>query len=93
MSTNSTRSRAGFTLIEILVTIAIIAILVSLLVVGVMKVIGTGPEAQNRNDILQSSTALTNFKNKYKFYPPSQIKLCDPNVASTEAQACPDTCK
>ena len=23
----------------------------------------------------------------------SQIKLCDPNVASTEAQACPDSCK
>ncbi len=70
--------RAGFTLIEILVVIAIIAILASLLLAGVMAFLSKGPEAVARNDILQLSNALQKFKTDYKvaYYPPDQLKLC-----------------
>jgi prepilin-type N-terminal cleavage/methylation domain-containing protein len=63
------------TLIEILVVMAIIAILIALLVSGVMAVWGRGYEAQNRTDILNLSVALDRFKADHKFYPPSQLKL------------------
>ena len=68
--------RNAFTLIELLVVIAIIAILTALLTAGVMAVMSKGPEVQTRNDILQLSQALQNFQGKYKFYPPSRLKLC-----------------
>jgi prepilin-type N-terminal cleavage/methylation domain-containing protein len=67
--------RAGFTLIEILVVIAIIAILAALLTGGLWAIMGKGTEAKARNDILQLSTALQNFKAKYGFYPPDRILL------------------
>jgi prepilin-type N-terminal cleavage/methylation domain-containing protein len=78
MSTTAFRTagrRLAFTLIEMLVVIAIIAILASLLLVGVNAVWKKGPEAQTRSDLLNFKVALDNFKAKYKFYPPSQIKL------------------
>jgi prepilin-type N-terminal cleavage/methylation domain-containing protein len=80
-----TAGRAGFTLIEILVVIAIIAILVALLMGGVMAFMGKGPEVKTRNDILQLSAALQNFKAKYGFYPPDQIRLCSNYATYTPA--------
>ena len=68
--------RPGFTLVEILVVIAIIAILAALVVGGVVSFMSKGPEIQTRNDLLQLSTALDKFYAKYKFYPPDRIKLC-----------------
>jgi prepilin-type N-terminal cleavage/methylation domain-containing protein len=77
MSTIHSRSRgrAGMTLIEILVVIAIIAILIALLLGGVMAVWGRGYETQDRADITNLEVALQNFYAKYKFYPPNQLKL------------------
>ncbi|MSU80221.1 MAG: prepilin-type N-terminal cleavage/methylation domain-containing protein [Gemmataceae bacterium] len=72
----NTYRRPGFTLVEILVVIAIIAILAALVVGGVVSFMSKGPEIQTRNDLLQLSTALDKFYAKYKFYPPDQIKLC-----------------
>lgn len=71
----SWKERAAFTLIEILVVIAIIAILASLLLVGVMSFLVKGPEAKARNDILQFSSQLQKFKSERGFYPPDQIVL------------------
>jgi prepilin-type N-terminal cleavage/methylation domain-containing protein len=68
--------RSAFTLIEMLVVIAIIAVLASLLLVGVMAILRKGPEVKNRNDILQLSEGLQRFYAKHKFYPPDRIKLC-----------------
>jgi prepilin-type N-terminal cleavage/methylation domain-containing protein len=68
--------RRGFTLIEILVVIAIIAILAGLLLGGVMAFMSKGPEAKNRNDILQIQQGLNNFYAAYHFYPPDEIRLC-----------------
>jgi prepilin-type N-terminal cleavage/methylation domain-containing protein len=70
------KRRSGFTLIEILVVIAIIAILASLLMGAVMMFWNKGPEVTNKNDILQLSTALQKFKSNYGQYPPDMIKLC-----------------
>ena len=68
--------RSGFTLVEILVVIAIIAVLASLILGGVMAFMRKGPEVQNRNDILQISSAMQKFYADYKFYPPDRIRLC-----------------
>jgi prepilin-type N-terminal cleavage/methylation domain-containing protein len=69
------KKRAAFTLIEILVVIAIIAILASLLLAGVMAVLYKGPEARLRNDIMQLSNQLTKFHADKGFYPPDRIIL------------------
>jgi prepilin-type N-terminal cleavage/methylation domain-containing protein len=69
--------RTGFTLVEILVVIAIIAILVGLLTAAVAKSRGKISEVRNRNDIGQLAIALEAFHTKYKAYPPSRIKLAE----------------
>ncbi len=71
-----TVSRGGFTLVELLVVIAIIAILVSLTAAAVMKLMGKGPEAQNRNDLNQLAIALGNFKAQFGAFPPSRCRIC-----------------
>ena len=72
---NALQRRSGFTLIEILIVIAIIAILSSLLLGAIMLVRGKGPAVKTRNDILQLSEGIQKFKTKFGFYPPDQIRL------------------
>src|SRR5688572_4928560 len=67
--------RSGITLVEVMVVIAIIAILASLLTVGVFAVMGKGPEAKNRWEMQKLSLALDKFYAEKKVYPPSKIKL------------------
>lgn len=80
-------SRPAFTLIELLVVIAIIAILAALVLAGVFAFLRKGPEAKNRNDILQLGIGLQKFHDKYGFYPPSKIKLCPQFSGYNMAQA------
>ena len=69
--------RPGFTLVELLVVIAIIGVLVGLTMVAVIPLLRKGPEVENKvSNIDQLSIAVTNFKNKYGFYPPDRIRLC-----------------
>src|SRR5262245_20942683 len=69
------RARQGFTLVELLVVIFIIAILGSLLLVGVIRVLPKGPELATANDIGQLHLGITKFKVKYGIYPTSRIVL------------------
>jgi general secretion pathway protein G len=74
-------NRRGFTLVELLVVVAIIALLMSLTAAAVMKFIGKGPQVQNASEIQQLATAIesftTNFKLGSKGYFPSKLKLCE----------------
>ncbi len=83
MTTTHTQPRRGFTLIEMLVVIAILVILVGLTAAGVMRFYSTAIKAENRNEMLQLTQALESFKQKYGIYPPSRILLS--NRAATYA--------
>jgi prepilin-type N-terminal cleavage/methylation domain-containing protein len=73
---NRTRARASFTLLEILIVVAIIAILISISAGVYFRVYGVATTASARNDITQLSSALGKFSATYhRGYPPSAIKL------------------
>jgi len=68
--------RPGFTLLEMLVVMAIIAILVSLTAAVVMKILGKGEEVQRRSDISQIQVNIAQFKAKFNVaYLPSRFVL------------------
>jgi prepilin-type N-terminal cleavage/methylation domain-containing protein len=67
--------RAAFTLIELLIVIAIIAILVSLLSAAVIRALNKGNEVVCRNDITELSNAISTFKQKFGVNPPSRLRL------------------
>lgn len=70
--------RTGFTLIEMLVVITIIAFLVSLLSAAVVKILAKIADTTNVRDIRNLSLAITNFKAAYSVdYLPSRIILCE----------------
>lgn len=75
--THTSRRRGGFTLIEVLVVIAIIAILVALTTAGVFRYMDKIPEITTKNEISQLSNALAAFKTKFRMYPPSRIFLAN----------------
>ena len=73
-----TRRRDGFTLVEMMVVIAIIAVLIALVVPAVMRYLSKGPQVTAQTEISQLGVSIENFKNHYKVsYIPSQITLCE----------------
>jgi len=73
----STAVRGGFTLIELMVVIAIISILVALTAAAVIRVLVVGPRTQARVEIGQFEGSIEAFKAKYNVDgpPPSRIIL------------------
>jgi prepilin-type N-terminal cleavage/methylation domain-containing protein len=63
----STHRRAGFTMIEMLVVVTIIAILVSMLVAVVTKALGVGPKAETNARITVVGNAIGTFKANQSF--------------------------
>src|SRR5437868_1007234 len=71
-------SRVGFTLIEMLVVIAIIVVLIALVVPAVMSFTKKGDPLKTSSEMTQLDTAIENFKHTYKVdYIPSKIFLAE----------------
>jgi prepilin-type N-terminal cleavage/methylation domain-containing protein len=72
--------RSAFTLIELVVVIAIILALAALLLAGVMRSVTVADELKNTNDIRQLDIAVQSFLSKYNVpYLPSRIRLVRTN--------------
>jgi prepilin-type N-terminal cleavage/methylation domain-containing protein len=65
--------KSGFTLVELLTTVAIIALLVGILVPSVNMVRNIAKEAKQNAQINTIEMALLTFKNDYGDYPPSDF--------------------
>jgi prepilin-type N-terminal cleavage/methylation domain-containing protein len=78
----SSQSRGGFTLVELLVVITIIGILAALISAAVIKAVGKGDEVKLRNEVMQLTQAVTAFKQQYAVgYMPDRLIL--PPAADT----------
>lgn len=65
------REKTGFTLVELLTVLAIIAMLVGLLIPSLTMIRNTAKEAKQKAQLTQIGLALTAFRNDYGDYPPS----------------------
>jgi general secretion pathway protein G len=69
--------RPGFTLVEMLVVLAIVVVLMSLIAGAVLYFTRVGPIIQAQTEISQLHHAVESFKQKYGIYPPSKIFLAN----------------
>ena len=67
--------RSGFTLVELLIVMVVIAILIALLLPAISSVRTTVAVAGVRSEIASLESALADFKLKFGDYPPSSIVL------------------
>ncbi len=86
------RNRKGFTLIEILVVVAIVAVLSAIVVVGLGPARRQGRDARRITDIKQVQAALELYYNRYGHYPDSvALTPVDSNYAKPDPVTTPCT--
>ena len=76
--------KRAFTIVEILVVMAVIGILITLAVVGISAVQKSQRETLRLNDLRNLKIALQDFYTKYRNYPPDHNWL----VLSTDGSVC-----
>lgn len=69
------REKTGFTLVELLTVLAIVAMLVGLLIPSLTLVRNTAKEAKQKAQLTEIGLALIAFRNDYGDYPPSYWML------------------
>src|SRR5439155_15373975 len=84
--TNHPGSRGGFTLVELLVVVTIIAVLVGLISSGVIAALQRGSEVQARNEVTQLANGVQAFKGQFQVqYIPDRMILPPVPDASDDA--------
>ena len=71
----SSRAREGFTLVELLVVMAIIATLIAMLFPAIQSVRGAARAMSCRNNLRQIGLAVANYENSLQSYPASYTKV------------------
>jgi general secretion pathway protein G len=74
---DSALARGGFTLVELLIVIIVLAILMGLLLPVIMGAMRTARNAAVQAEINQLAQALASFKQTFGDYPPSRILLVE----------------
>jgi general secretion pathway protein G len=82
--TRQTSLRAGFTLVEMLVVIAIIVVLMGMSIKGIQLVLRIRDESKARTQITLLAAALDNYKATYGVYPPGDGSAESSTVLRTE---------